>query len=169
MPHPKTTATPRHIVAVAGLVFNDDGDVLMVDSPKRGWELPGGQVEEGESLTEALDRELFEETGVTIRTDRLAVVHSNVSPPPKVIFGFECRYTGGTLTTSAESIAVEWVARVAVLARITHPAVARRTADLLDGRDGVRYRAYSVNPYSICSTLDFGPRRARAERLFPTE
>ena len=145
---------PRHIVAVTGLVFNADGDVLMVDSPKRGWELPGGQVEEGESLIDALAREVREESGVTIYVDRLAVVHSNVSSPPKVIFGFVCRFAGGMLATSAESIAVQWVAAAAVLARITHPAVAQRTADLLGSRDGICYRSYATEPYEICSTIN---------------
>ena len=58
---------PKHIVAASGLIRNASGQVLMVESPKRGWEFPSGQVEEGESLIRALQRETIEETGVTIR------------------------------------------------------------------------------------------------------
>ncbi len=42
---------PRHIVAVAGLISNDNGEILLVRSPRRGWEFPGGQVEEGEWIS----------------------------------------------------------------------------------------------------------------------
>ena len=37
---------------------------LMVLNKKRGWELPGGEIEEGEKIDEAALRELFEETGL---------------------------------------------------------------------------------------------------------
>ena len=52
-----------HFVSVAGLVTNETGEVLLIKSPNRGWEYPGGMVEVGESLEIALYREIQEETG----------------------------------------------------------------------------------------------------------
>ena len=45
-------------------VMGGESEVLFVEHPERGWEIPGGHLESGESPEEALLRELFEETGV---------------------------------------------------------------------------------------------------------
>ena len=120
---------PKHIVAASGLIRNASGQVLMVESPKRGWEFPSGQVEEGESLIRALQRETIEETGVTISVGGLVSVCSNVKPPTKVIFGFLAHYVSGECRTSAESLQVEWVDETDVLKRITYPAIYDRACD----------------------------------------
>ncbi len=49
---------PMHIVAVSGLFSNANGQVLLVKTDRRGWECPGGQVEDGEDLVAALQREV---------------------------------------------------------------------------------------------------------------
>lgn len=45
-------------------VRRKDGSFLMVEHPQRGWELPGGRIEENESSLETVVRELEEETGI---------------------------------------------------------------------------------------------------------
>ncbi|WP_445486896.1 NUDIX hydrolase [Niallia sp. 03133] len=39
---------------------------VVINNAKRGWELPGGQVEQGETIKEAVLREVKEETGIDI-------------------------------------------------------------------------------------------------------
>ena len=55
-----------HKVSVAALVTNDEGKILLVNSPWRGWEYPGGLIEPGETFQEALHREIREEAGVEV-------------------------------------------------------------------------------------------------------
>lgn len=60
--------------AVRALLVSDPGDELLLvrlfvpDSGKRIWLAPGGGVEVGESNAAALQREVWEETGLKIRT-----------------------------------------------------------------------------------------------------
>lgn len=137
-----------HIVAASALITNSEGDVLLIKSPRRGWEPPGGQVEVGETLIDALIREIQEETGVTAEIGDLVGVYSNLKPPTKVIFGFIGAYIDGDLTTSHESPEVAWVARDEVLTLVTHPAVKVRLQDALEFVGQVIYRAYTPDPYT---------------------
>ena len=61
-----------HILAAGGLLTNSQREIL---SPRYGdWEFPGGRVEEGETIPHALEREVFEETGITVRVESLVGV-----------------------------------------------------------------------------------------------
>lgn len=138
---------PQHIVAVSALITNPEGKALMILSPKRGWEIPGGQVEVGEDLLAALQREVWEETGVTIAIQPLTGVYSNIKPPTKVIFAFRAEWVSGELLTTTESLQTEWVGVNKVLERITHPALYDRVQDMLEFTGDVVYRVYTTDPY----------------------
>ena len=69
---------PKHIVSAAAIVVNDRNEVLLIKGPKRGWEMPGGQVEEGESLREAAIRETKEESGIDIEVTKFCGIFQNV-------------------------------------------------------------------------------------------
>lgn len=59
----------RRNCTVGGLVYNDDGELLLLRHAGEGWIQPGGMVERGESLETALEREIREETGVETAID----------------------------------------------------------------------------------------------------
>lgn len=140
---------PKHIVAVSGLISHPNGQVLIILSPRRGWEFPGGQVEEGENLIEALQREIKEESGVNASIGSLVGVYSNILLPSKVMFGFLGEYVGGELTTSDESIETKWVERDVILNKVSNPIVHDRIKDMLDFNGKIIYRVYATNPYQI--------------------
>jgi 8-oxo-dGTP diphosphatase len=141
---------PMHIVAVAAFVTNAQGQVLMLKSPRRGdWEFPGGQVEEGETLMQALEREVFEETGIKVIPKSLIGVYSNTKKPSILMLDFACEYVSGEPKTSAESLLVEWVAKDEALLRVKHPSIHRRLKTMLEFSGEVTYRAYFVDPNQI--------------------
>ena len=142
---------PKHIVAVSGLISHPNGQVLLIRSPDphRGWEFLGGQVEEGENLLQALQREIKEESGVNASIGSLVGVYSNIRSPSKVMFGLLGEYISGELTTSDESIETSWVDRDSILAKVTNPIVHDRIQDMLEFNGQVIYRVYTTNPYII--------------------
>ncbi len=140
---------PKHIVAACGLVRKATGQVLLVRTTARGWDCPGGQVEEGESLIEGLKREIREEAGVEVEVTQLAGIYSNVKSPSKVILAFLCEWISGELKSSDETPEVIWVNDNEVLGLITHPVVKDRTRDMLNFAGQVIYRAYSTEPYEM--------------------
>jgi 8-oxo-dGTP pyrophosphatase MutT (NUDIX family) len=65
-------------LGVSAILFDDDGKFLLTQRTDNGqWCLPGGAVESGESVAEACEREVFEETGLKVRVKRLVGVYSH--------------------------------------------------------------------------------------------
>lgn len=72
---------PERVAAgVAAVVLDGDGRVLLVKRADNGlWGLPSGQVERGETVAEAVARELREEVGLEVSVLRLIGVYSEPS------------------------------------------------------------------------------------------
>lgn len=138
---------PRHIVCACALVRRDDGTVLVIRSPRRGWELPGGQVECGESVLDGLAREVDEETGLSIAIERLVGVYTCITAPTKLILSFVGRPCGGDLRPSAESPELAWMQPSHALAAITHAPTSMRMRDLLAPPGQPVFRSYTIDPF----------------------
>ena len=123
---------PTHKVSVAGLVTNDEGKILLVNSPWRGWEYPGGLIEPGETFQEALHREIREEAGVEVEITGFVGICKNVEKDI-VNIDFTCRYVSGELTTSDESTEVIWATPEEALDLITFPLTKKRLQQMLSG------------------------------------
>lgn len=96
---------PKHVISAAVIVINNHDEILLIKGPRRGWEMPGGQVEEGESLQDAAVRETKEESGINIEIVKFCGIFQNVerSICNTLYLG---KAVGGVPTTSPESLEV---------------------------------------------------------------
>jgi 8-oxo-dGTP diphosphatase len=112
----QTNAAQRPVVEVAvGVVFSSDAKQLLFGQRPAGkpyagwWEFPGGKLEAGESVEQALTRELYEELGITAtKIARWAMVEHDY-PHAYVRLHF-CRVLAFTGTPSSkENQALRWL------------------------------------------------------------
>lgn len=148
---------PTHIVAVDGIVENDKNEILLVKHrDKEIYTIPGGQVEIGENLIDALVREIKEETGIDAEVNKLICVSSNTctypgyngyeTVPTKVMLGFTCKYLGGELSTSDETSETLWIPKDKVLEYIAAPNLVERFEAYLNSKGDIQYLEYITKP-----------------------
>ena len=73
-----THSLPVPTLGVSGIVFNNQKQILLIQRnqpPAMGlWSIPGGKLEQGESLVEACKREIKEETGLDTEVKNIVAV-----------------------------------------------------------------------------------------------
>ena len=144
-----------HFVSVAALVTNDLGQILLVKSPWRGWEYPGGLIEPGETFQEALHREVREESGVEIEITGFVGICKNIERDI-VNIDFTARYIGGELRTSEESTEVVWASPEEALNLITFPLTRKRLENMLSGREeAVLFCFQRENGFTVTEDRNF--------------
>jgi ADP-ribose pyrophosphatase YjhB (NUDIX family) len=128
----------RRWVSVGAAIYDEDTDAfLLIQRMDNGlWQLPGGVLEEGERLTEAVVREVAEETGIEVVVGRPSGIYE--SPSHGIVsIVFSCSYAGGELRTSDESRAVAWVPR-AEIEDLVADAYSCRILDALEAQFNLR-------------------------------
>ncbi|WP_109688958.1 NUDIX hydrolase [Tumebacillus permanentifrigoris] len=101
---------------VVHCVIEHKKQVLMLQKPRRGWwVVPGGKVETGESLQQAVVREINEETGLELTNPQLRGVFTILVEDAGVVvnhwmlFTFQASAFQGELVTECEEGILEWV------------------------------------------------------------
>lgn len=103
-------ATPR--LDVRGVVFGEGGILLVRERADGLWTLPGGWVDVGDAPSEAVEREIREESGYLARAVRLLAVYDrNRHPhPPHPVHIYKlfvlCELVGGAPADSEETMGV---------------------------------------------------------------
>lgn len=94
-------------IGVYALIFEHERVLLAHRRDIDWWNLPGGGMEVGETVDEALCREVREETGLDVAVERLVGVYSKPQKQ-EVVLTFLCRPIGGTLSETEESRACRY-------------------------------------------------------------
>ena len=89
-------------IAVSALIFEEGRVLLARRRDIDWWNLPGGGMEVGETVDEALRREVAEETGLEVEVEQLVGVYSKPQKQ-EIVLTFRCHITGGTLTATEET------------------------------------------------------------------
>ena len=108
------------IAGVGAVISNAAGEVLLIrrgQAPRQGqWNIPGGKLEWGERLREALQREILEETGLVVEIERLIDVVDLLTRDAAgeiighyVLIDFKAIHVSGELRAGSDAAEARWV------------------------------------------------------------
>ena len=111
---------PTRPLVGTGALIHKDGELLLV---RRGahpgfgkWSIPGGLVELGENVQDAMMREVKEEVGFDVEAVKLMDVFDSITKDEKgrvqyhfVVVNFLARVAGGSLDTASDILEAKWV------------------------------------------------------------
>jgi len=141
---PDAPAANSIVVAVTAFVRDEAGRLLLIRRTDNDlYAIPGGALELGERLTQTVQREVMEETGIAVKVTGLIGVYSDPEHVIEFTDGevrqefsscFRADPTGGDLRTSDESKEVLWVAPADLDELNIHPSIRLRIRHGLEDR-----------------------------------
>ncbi len=122
-------------IAVGAVVFKDGGVLLVqrANPPSQGkWAIPGGSVRLGETLQQAAEREIMEETGVVIRAGDPIFVFDVIEPDDRggvrfhyVIVDLSAQYVSGEPRAADDAADARWITEAELAVLKVNPATRR--------------------------------------------
>ncbi|WP_175614570.1 8-oxo-dGTP diphosphatase [Piscibacillus halophilus] len=97
---------------ITNAVYIQNGKVLMLKKPRRNWyAAPGGKMEPGESIYQAVIREYKEETGLSLLKPKLSSVFTFVMEDESewMMFTYYCHQAEGEVLSNTPEGILEWV------------------------------------------------------------
>ena len=113
---------PQHPLPGVGAIILSRNSILLVQrarNPLKGyWSLPGGLIESGEKIEDALCREVHEETGLIVRPTRMFEIFERIMQDQQgrpeyhyILHDCMCKVVGGELKAGDDAGRVDWVPR----------------------------------------------------------
>lgn len=147
---------PTHIIAAAAIVTNRNDEILLVKTHRHGWVFPGGQVEVGENIIDAVKREVMEESGIEIEVGEVFCISSNTCKypgydgvkevPTKIMLDFICMAKCGAPRPSDENSDSAFFTKDKARELITSPSIVERYKAYLEYAGRPIYLEYVTKP-----------------------
>jgi 8-oxo-dGTP pyrophosphatase MutT (NUDIX family) len=112
---------PILLPSVAAVILNSEGQLLLQQKQDGSWSLPAGMIEPGESPTQAIRREVSEETGLGVEIERVlgifggegfGFIYPNGDHVEYTIILFKCNVIGqASSELDKETLRLEWFSR----------------------------------------------------------
>jgi 8-oxo-dGTP diphosphatase len=102
---------PRFTAGVVGVVFNDLGELLLVEHvfhPHTPWGLPGGWVDRNEALPVGLAREMREELELHVEVEQVVLVEIVPHRQNHIDIAFLCSAHNPVGKVSSELLGYQW-------------------------------------------------------------
>ena len=107
-------------IAVGAVVFNSAGDILLVkrknEPSKNMWTIPGGRIQAGETLKQAVEREIFEETALKIKAGEITYTFELIEKKDDgeikfhyIIIDFDADYISGEPQADDDALETGWI------------------------------------------------------------
>jgi mutator protein MutT len=138
---------PDHPIVGVGAIIIKGEEILLARRGKEPgygkWSIPGGAVNLGEKLEEAVVREVCEEANLTIRVGEVVEVLERIFRDPDgkvqyhyVLVDFLCEYLSGEGKPSSDVLEVQWVP----ISEIPHSPLPERTKRVIQKAFEMRQR-----------------------------